>query len=438
MIMRSIFIKAREVVVRTQQAFRSPYFGFVQGHAYLGPEEKQLINRRVGFADDALVEDFERRFAKLVGSGRAVSFAAARMGFYELMRLNGIGKGDEVILTGATCSVMVNAIMRLGATPVFADIDPATFGSSCAAIAASVTNKTRMIVAQHSFGIPCDIGPIADLALKKNIFLLEDCALTLGSEVNGVPVGNFGDAALFSTDHSKPLNTLIGGLVYTQNIRLAECLKDAQSRCPELSVGRQRALWKRLLLEAHYCVPARYGKMGLIDIYLLVRRKLIRAEPDLLTEDGVKPSTTSYPYPARLPAFLAALGLIEIERWPQIASDRSAKFEYLLGLFAESRSGAQLPTAYKNNSLKIIPLRLAWFEPDGARIRSAIKRYIDVSWTWFMAPVIATKEPIENFGYRKGACPVSESVGPCMVNIPCNIDREVANKLMSLIRKQDV
>lgn len=427
-----------EVFSRIRRAFQVPYYGFVQGHAHLSADDFQRIGSLVGVDNNLLVAEFERQFAKLVGSGRTVSFAAARMGFYELMRLNGIGKGDEVILTGATCSVMVNAIMRLEAMPIFADSDPATFGSSCEAIAACVTNKTRMIVAQHSFGIPCDIEPIADLALKKNIFLLEDCALTLGSEINGVPVGNFGDAALFSTDHSKPLNTLIGGLVYTQNTRLAECLKDAQSRCPELSVGRQRALWKRLLLEAHYCVPARYGKMGLIDIYLRVRRKLIRAEPDLLIEDGVKPSTCSYPYPAKYPAFLAALGLIEIERWPQIASDRSAKFEYLLGLLAESRSGAQLPAAYKNKALKIIPLRLAWFEPDGARIRRAMRRYIDVSWTWFMAPVIATKEPIENFGYRKGSCPVSESVGPCMVNIPCNIDREVANKLISLIREQVV
>ncbi len=427
-----------EVLSRLRRAFQAPYYGFVQGHAHLSADDFERMGSLVGIDDDVLVADFERKFAKLIGSGEAVAFAAARMGFYELMRLNRIGKGDEVILPGATCSVMVNAIMRLGATPVFADIDPATFGSLCEAIAACVTNKTRMIVAQHSFGIPCDIEPIADLALKKNIFLLEDCALTLGSEVNGVPVGNFGDAALFSTDHSKPLNTLIGGLVYTQNTRLAECLKDAQFRCPELSVERQRALWKRLLLESRYCIPARYGKMGLVDIYSFIRRKLFRSEKDFLIEDCGIPSTTSYPYPAKLPAFLAALGLIEIRRWPQVAMDRSVGLEYLLGLFAESQSGAHLPAAYKNKALKIIPLRLAWFEPDGARIRSAIKRYIDVSWTWFMAPVIATKEPLENFGYRSGSCPVSESVGPCMVNIPCNIDREVANKLLLLIRKQDI
>lgn len=195
--MRTFVNKVREVVARTQQAFRSPYFGFVQGHAYLEPDKLQQISQLVGVKDDALVADFERHFAKLVGPGQAVSYAAARMGFYELMRLEGIGKGDEVILLGATCAVMVNAVLRTGATPVFSDINLDTFGSSRSTIEVCVTPQTRMIVAQHSFGIPCEIEPIVNLAKERNIFLLEDCALTLGSKVNGIVVGNFGDAALF-------------------------------------------------------------------------------------------------------------------------------------------------------------------------------------------------------------------------------------------------
>ena len=63
-----------------------------------------------------------------------------------------------------------------------------------------------MIVAQHSFGIPCEIQPIVNFAKKKNIFLLEDCALTMGSSIKGIKCGNFGDAALFSTDNTKLIN----------------------------------------------------------------------------------------------------------------------------------------------------------------------------------------------------------------------------------------
>ena len=437
MIVHSIIYKVREVVARTQQIFRSPYFGFVSGHAYLEREELTQISQLVGVKDDLLIAEFERKFAQLVGPGEAISYAAARMGFYELMRLEGIGEGDEVILLGATCAVMVNAILRTGATPIFADIDLDTFGSSCAAIEICISPRTRMIVAQHSFGIPCDIEPIVTLAKSKNIFLLEDCALTLGSKVGGIVVGNFGDAALFSTDHSKPLNTLTGGLVYTQNKCVARGLRLAQTNYPDLSVERQNALWRRLLLEAKYCVPARYGRMGLIDLLSSVKKNIIYDEGDLLVDDFGATATANYPYPAKLPAFLAAVGLIEVKRWPKVSTDRKITLQRLIEAISQYPSGYYLPSAYKNPDLEIIPLRFAWSEPQGGNIRNSISKFVHVAWTWFMAPIIATKEPLKNLGYLSGSCPVSECAGQNIVNISCIFEHKDIDRLLYLLKVLD-
>jgi perosamine synthetase len=423
-----------DVLARTQQAFRSPYFGFVYGHAYMSPGELQQIGQLVGLKDNAVVAEFELHFAQLIGLGEAISYAAARMGFYELMRLQGISKGDEVILLGATCAVMSNAVIRTGATPVYADIDPETFGSSSNAIAACITPQTRMIVAQHSFGIPCDIEPIVKLAKEKNLFLLEDCALTLGSKVNGVNVGNFGDAALFSTDHSKPLNTLTGGVVYTQNKDLAKGLRLAQTDCPDLSATRQNALWRRLLLEAKYCVPARYGRMGLIDLLFSVKKRLIHVEGNFLTDDFGVTVTATYPYPAKLPAFLAAVGLIEINRWPKVSIDRKITLQRLIEAISKYPSGSYLPAAYKNPALEIIPLRFAWSEPQGGNTRNSIRKFIHVDWTWFISPIIATKEPLENLGYISGTCPVSEHIGQNMVNIPCIFEYKDTDRILNSLK----
>ena len=93
---------------------------------------------------------------------------------------------------------MVNAVLRGGASPVYADIDPETFALNSKGNQKVLTSQTKMIVAQHSFGIPTDIQPIVELAQAKNIFLLEDCALTLGSKLNNVVCGNFGTATLFN------------------------------------------------------------------------------------------------------------------------------------------------------------------------------------------------------------------------------------------------
>lgn len=148
----------KQITNAVRLIFLSPYFGFIQGHSHLLLKDIQKIRSLVGEDSDEIIRNYEKKFAELVGPGEAVSYAAARMGFYELMRIQGVGIGDEVILLGATCAVMVNAVRRTGATAVFSDIDHETFGSSCQAIEVCITPKTRMIVAQHSFGIPTKIS----------------------------------------------------------------------------------------------------------------------------------------------------------------------------------------------------------------------------------------------------------------------------------------
>jgi dTDP-4-amino-4,6-dideoxygalactose transaminase len=417
-----------------RQSITSPYFGFVQGHAHIRATALRQIKMLVGKQKPDVIEAFETQFAELVGNGQAITYASARMGFYDLMRILGIGDGDEVILPGATCAVMANAILRVGATPVYSDIDPDTLGSKLESIELCVTPQTKMIVAQHSFGIPCNIQPIVKFANKKGIFLLEDCALAIGSKAAGVTVGNFGDAALFSTDHSKPINTIIGGLLYTRNIELALRLRESQSSYPELPKTMQQALWRRFLLEREYCLPKRYGRLGLIDLATTIGRKLLSVSgPFLLDDSSAKPSST-YPYPAKLPTFLAALGLIEIERWPRVAVERMALLNRLIEEVCNSRTSIYLPTAYSDKSLQIVPLRFVWFQEDGAIVRESIRHFVHVSWTWFMQPVIATSEPLENLGYCSGSCPVSEHIGSRMVNLPCNISLDDAKELISNFR----
>jgi perosamine synthetase len=426
--------KVRRLLVDMQ---KTPYFGFIQGHDYLASGDLDKIQQWVGKDNLAIIEEFEQGFARIVGEdGRTVSFASGRMGFYALMKIEGIGVGDEVVLQGATCSVMVNAVLRIGASPIYADIDPDTFGSSALAIEKVLTLKTKMIVAQHSFGIPCDIQPIVELAKIKGIFLLEDCALTLGSNIDGVVCGNFGDAALFSTDHSKPLNTLTGGLIYTQKISLFKQLQAIQKDSASLSKEKQKALWQQLLYERKYCRPDRYGRMQLITAF---RSKLKVNENPFLDEDfGTNTSTnTTYPYPAKLPSFLAALGLQEIKLWEETAKLRKELLQKLLNIIGDN-SNQGIPSAYFDSSKSIIPLRLAWAPKNGDNFRRKLSNFICTSWTWFMQPVVATTEPLDEFCYKKGDCPVSEKLGPSMVNLPCNLSSGWSKVLYEQLENSDI
>lgn len=411
---------------------RKLFFGFVHGHAYLSSQDLARLRTHVGRSEPELVREFEDRFAALVGDGHSVSFAAGRMGFYALMNSLGIKRGDEVVLHGATCSVMVNAVLRTGATPVFSDIDPETFGSSARHIEKCITPQTRMIVAQHSFGIPCEMEMIVKLARSRQVFLLEDSALALDSKIDGIAVGNFGDAALFSTDHSKPLNTLSGGLIYSRNIDLINRLLEVQAAAPDLSATKQQALWQRFCLERRYCKPSMYGRMCMIDLLAAVKSRLFKSTGPFLDEDFRAASSTSYPYPAKMPGFLAAVGIIEANRWPKVAEERKKLLRGLLDVAENNEMRQRIPRCYFDKRLDIVPLRFAWTQPDGALIREKFAGFVHVAWTWFLQPIIATSEPLEHFGYHKGVCPISERVGSGMVNLPCNLSQDDASKLIKL------
>ncbi|MBW2599874.1 MAG: DegT/DnrJ/EryC1/StrS family aminotransferase, partial [Deltaproteobacteria bacterium] len=241
------------------------YFGFFPGHWYL--EDNQLASLPIGSSspdrNEKVVPEFEARFAGLVGDGWCISFAAGRMAFYVLLKALGIGKGDEVILPAFTCSVMANAVWRTGATPVFSDIDLETFGSDAEAIERKITDRTKLVVAQHSFGIPCKIDRIVEIAGNRNIFVLEDCAITLDSSYKGIKVGNWGDAAIFSTDHSKPINTLTGGMLYTNNTDLFRKVRDEAKNAPHLDREQQERLIREVHAERVRCSPNRYARSKL-------------------------------------------------------------------------------------------------------------------------------------------------------------------------------
>ena len=421
--------KIHKLVSILKQPFKRPFYGFVRGHSELTEDQIAEVKSCLLKDDADITLQFERKFASLVGDGDCVSYASGRMGFYALMRLLNIGNGDEVILPGATCSVMVNSVLRVGATPIFSDIDPNNFGSCPLGIEKCVSPRTKLMVAQHSFGIPCDIEAIKDLAHLHGIFLLEDCALTLGSKSNGVVVGNYGDAALFSTDHSKPLNTLIGGMIYSRNRDLVRKLLDEQLLYAHLSSKKQSALWRRVLIERFVCTPSRQGLMGLIDLASKVLHSMPSLESPFLTDDSCSTPGARYPYPAKLPSFLALLGLMQANRWSEEAHLRKETLRKLLKITATSSIRSLVSPAYYNPHLDIVPLRFVWVanQPDE---RNKFGNYIDISWTWFREPIVATKEPLSNFGYRDGSCPVSEYVGSRIINVPCNVPSDHVSGLV--------
>ena len=167
------------------------------------------------------VRQFEDAFAAWLGATHAFAFWKGRVALYAILRALGVGEGDEVILPGYTCVMDVNPIKYLGARAVFVDIEPTTYNLDVRLLEEKITPRTKVVIAQHTYGYPCEMDGILKIADRRGIPVVEDCCLALGSTYKGKRCGMFGLASYWSFQWNKPFTTGIGGMVTTDDADLA-------------------------------------------------------------------------------------------------------------------------------------------------------------------------------------------------------------------------
>jgi dTDP-4-amino-4,6-dideoxygalactose transaminase len=151
------------------------------------------------------VRSFERELAASVGVAEAVGLNSGTDALALALRALDVGPGDEVITTPFTFFATSEAIVQVGARPVFVDIDPATFNIDPALIQAAITPRTRAVLPVHLYGLPADMPAIIAIARRHGLLVIEDCAQAIGAEIHGRRVGSFGDAGCFSFFPTKNL-----------------------------------------------------------------------------------------------------------------------------------------------------------------------------------------------------------------------------------------
>ena len=179
-------------------------------------------------ARNAFAESVKETF----GDFTVLSFSCGRGATAACLKAAGVGEGTEVLLSSFTCIAVPAAILAAGATPVYTDINAITLNVTPEIILRSITPKTKAVILQHTFGCSSDVQEIIDVIKDRNILLIEDCALALGSKHNGVFLGSSADAAIFSLEQSKTISTGWGGLLIIKNKALAKkAIDDYASGC---------------------------------------------------------------------------------------------------------------------------------------------------------------------------------------------------------------
>jgi perosamine synthetase len=210
---------------------------------------------------------FEKEFAAFLGTGAhclttSSGMAALHLAYWQL----GIGAGDEVIVAAQTHVATAHAVEAVGARPVFVDCDITTGNMDSSAIEALITPRTRAIGLVHYAGIPCDMDAIMEIARRRGLKVIEDCALAVGTRYHGTHAGLFGDAAIVSFYPVKHITTGDGGMFITRHADLAAKVSKARA------FGVDRGFAERAI-PGVYDVPTLGLNYRMSDINAAIGRK---------------------------------------------------------------------------------------------------------------------------------------------------------------------
>lgn len=353
------------------------------------------------------IAEYEQAFARTIGVRYASSFSSGRVAFYGLLRIMGVGPGDEVLLQVPTHVVVANAIRYVGARPVYVDCSPDTYNMNLELVEQKITPKTKVLLIQHTFGIPADIEAALALANRFGLIVIEDCVHALGARYAGKMVGSFGTAAFFSTEETKTISTTMGGMVVTDDPDLAKKISDFKESCPRPSAWlTARYVLKQTL---YYFLTEPYLHRYTRKIYEFSGKRHPLPRPTTSEElVGERPPH----YEQRLSNAQAVLGLRQLKQLENNLAHRQVISNY----YREHLSGLGFKLPQPPAQAEPAFVRFPLWVKDREYLVNLAAPYV-VMGTWFTSVLEEALSP-EYGEYEMGSCPVAEAAARHLVNLP--------------------
>lgn len=290
----------------------------------------------------ARVARFEEVFAARVGARYGVATTSCTTALHLALELANVGPGDEVICPSYSFIATANAILYVGATPIFADIEPDTWNIDPADALARVTPRTRAIIPVHQVGLAADLNRLLPLR-DRGIAIIEDAACAVGSTYNDQPVGSSGNMACFSFHPRKTISLGEGGMLTTDDVALADRARRLRSHAASVS-DHARHESKGLVFEEYtelgynYRMTDLQAAIGLEQMRklegFLARRKQIARRYD----EGFRP-LAGVQLPANPPYASHAYQSYAIRLWPECRASRDQLLRDLAALGISCRRG---------------------------------------------------------------------------------------------------
>jgi perosamine synthetase len=353
----------------------------------------RVIRRGTYWALGPEIEEFEKTAADYIGTKYCVSFNSGTSALHALLLAYGIGSDHEVIVPSFTFIATANATLFVGAKPVFADIETATFGLDPEDVEKKITEKTRAIIPIHYGGLPCKIEALREISEKHDLFLIEDAAESIGASVNGQKVGSFGNAGVFSFCGNKVITTGESGIVVTNSGEIYEKLK---------------------LVRSH----------GRVD-----------SEPYFMTSKSLGHVALGYNW--RISSITAALGLSQMRKLDKVIEMRRKNADYLTKELSPI-NGLETPVSPEGCSriYQMYTIRLKGGREVRDRLRAHLTNKLIITKIFFE---LVHQEPFykELFGNKDWGLPTTEKISGEVLTLPLypTMSREEMDYLVESIKE---
>ena len=387
------------------------------------------------------IELLEKQFKKYLGVKYTFFFNSGRSALMAILNSLGLEKVEEdksssspfadaretaeVLLQAFTCNAAVNPIIWSGFKPIFVDCNEKTFNIDIEDLKRKITPKSKVVMVQHTFGLPADIDEILEICQQNNLILIEDCAHSLGAVYKGKKVGTFGKAAFFSFSRDKVISSVYGGIAVTNDEFLAEKLKKylMEVRLPSDIWIFQQLLHPVLM---NWLILPTYSIFGKYLLILFQWLQILSKAVHWKEKRGLRPSY----FPKQLPNALAILALDQFKKLEKFNKHRKEIADFYREELKASSFG--LPLASEQIYLR--------FTVKHHKAHEIIKK----SWQnnlligdWYTTAIAPHDTKLDKMEYQIGSCPKAEKLARETLNLPThiNISEKEAKMIVNFLKR---
>lgn len=352
-----------------------------------------------------MTEQFEAALAARVGRHHAVAVNSGTSGLHLIMKALGIGPGDQVITTPFSFIASSNCILYAGATPVFVDVCPKTLNMDPEALSAAIGPRTKAIIAVETFGNPWHMDQYEQIAARHEVPLIEDCCEALGTIHKGRQCGSYGRIGVFGFYPNKQITTGEGGMIVTDDHRLAELCRSLRNQ------GRPLGWSPPPMSSREQTIASRSGdSTGGVSAGSWLRHERL-----------------GYNY--RLSEVNSALGLGQMRRLDSIIDRRNQVAERYISRLA-GNPNLIMPTISQETKMSwfvfVVRLATTFNQDDRDRIITAMRNH-DVGAADYFPCIHLQPFYREQFGFHPGMFPIAESVSHRTIALPFYNDLSAAD-----------